>query len=85
MKNLNSMHSRLAHIFPGMVIPTFELSDITDRGMTVHYKSTRQGLEYMVIGLIRGLGKKFQLNCDIRMTDAEPAEGTSQKFEVTWQ
>ena len=84
MKNLNSMHSRLSHMFPSMIIPTFEISDVTDRSMIVHYKSKRQGLEYMVIGLIRGLGKKFELDCDIRMTDAELFEGSSQKFEVTW-
>ena len=85
IKNLNSMHSRLVHIFPSMVIPSFEISDVKDDSMILHYSSTRQGLEYMVVGLIRGLAKKFKLHCDIRMTDAAPVEGTSQKFEIKWQ
>jgi hypothetical protein len=85
LKNLNAMHSRLVNVMPQMSIPTFELSEITDHSLTLHYRSHRKGLEHMVIGLLRGLGKKFNLDCAVQMTDAMDVEGTYQKYALTWQ
>jgi Haem-NO-binding len=84
LKSLNAMHSRLANIMPQMQIPTFELSDITPKSMTIHYRSHRKGLEYMVVGLLKGLGKRFELECSIEMTDAISVEGTYQMYKLKW-
>ena len=85
LNNINSMHSRLADTMPHMTIPTFSLSDITHNSMTVHYYSKRKGLEPMVTGLLRGLAKRFDMDCTIEMSTAETVAGTSQMYLVKWQ
>jgi Haem-NO-binding len=84
LNNLNSMHSRLTDTMPHMVVPTFRLSDITDHSMKVHYYSHRKGLEHMVTGLLRGVAKRFGIDCSIQMSAAEAVAGTSQIYLVTW-
>lgn len=84
LKNLNMMHFRLGQIMPEMVMPKFDVSDVTDTSLLLHYESKREGLTDMVTGLIRGLSKRFETNCHIELV-ASKAKGDSHDiFRISW-
>jgi Haem-NO-binding len=61
LSELDNMHSRIALLFPKLRPPSFECSDIERTSVRLHYYSTRVGLAPMIFGLVRGLGRLFQL------------------------
>jgi len=60
--NLNHLHRRVGDILPKLLPPKFECEIISEQVVQLHYTSHRDGLNHMVIGLIKGLGKRFKLN-----------------------
>ncbi len=58
--NLDNLHSHVAMTFPDLRPPSFEVEEI-DGGdaLLLHYRSERAGLGPMVIGLLKGLGKRL--------------------------
>ena len=59
LHNLHDLHSHVALTFPQLQPPSFWLSDSTEGSVRLHYQSTRSGLAPMVVGLLHGLGKRF--------------------------
>src|SRR6185437_8668564 len=59
LRNLDNMHTRIALTFPKLDPPSFRVSDITDSSLTLHYYSKRPGLAPLVVGMVKGLGKRF--------------------------
>jgi len=68
--NLDNLHSHVGLTFPQLRPPAFEVEDIegTD-SMLLHYRSERTGLAPMVVGLLKGLGKRFSQ--DVRVHPME--------------
>ena len=65
MSNLDAPHDHLEAVYPGMRAPSFRVSDREEDGaLILHYYSSREGLEHIVIGLIRAVARKL-LNTDI--------------------
>lgn len=64
ISNLDALHDHLASAYPGMRAPSFRVSDRKDGTLILHYYSSRQGLEYIVIGLVRAVARKL-LNTDV--------------------
>ncbi|QKO21707.1 heme NO-binding domain-containing protein [Rhodoferax sp. BAB1] len=58
--NLNLMHGRVEGIFTQMKLPRFRVEDIRPGEFLLHYDSERPTLAPMVIGLVRGLAKRFR-------------------------
>lgn len=65
MRNLPGLHARVALIFPNLKPPTFAVSDETPNSITVHYRSSRTGLQPMVFGLLKGVAARFQTEATI--------------------
>lgn len=82
--NLNMMHFRLGQIMPEMIMPKFEVSDVTSNSLLLHYQSNRDGLADMVTGLIKGLGKRFNTNCDVEIISAKSKGDNHDIFKVSW-
>lgn len=61
IQQLDAMHSRIAMTFTELTPPSFRCSKITQNSLTLHYYSDREGLAPFVIGLMRGVGKMFNL------------------------
>jgi hypothetical protein len=59
LQNLDNMHTRIALTFPELEPPSFWCSEITSQSLRLHYRSGRPGLAPLVLGLIKGLGKRF--------------------------
>jgi guanylate cyclase soluble subunit beta len=52
LENLDALHDHLATIYPGMRAPSFRCTE-KDGAIILHYYSEREGLEPIVIGLVR--------------------------------
>jgi hypothetical protein len=80
LENLDSMHARIGGTMPKLVPPSFEREAQPDGSSIVHYRSTREGLAPMVLGLLRGLAKRF--NVEIEVEQLEPAGAGHERFRV---
>jgi hypothetical protein len=65
--NLDNLHTRLGLSMPDLRPPSFECEKLDGKTFRLHYRSERQGLTPMVVGLIRGLADKFGLAIDLRI------------------
>ena len=84
LANLDAMHVRVALMMPNLKPPSFRVRDARDRSLTLDYISKRQGLVPMVIGLVKGLGRKYGLEPRVTLT-VPRAEGSDvDTFEVRW-
>ncbi len=61
LNNLDMLHERVNNIMPGLVPPQFSTRNSTANSIDLIYRSKREGLTPMVMGLLRGLCKKFNL------------------------
>lgn len=66
LQNLDALHDHLSTIYPGMRAPSFRVSQRADGVLILHYFSERQGLEHVVIGLVRTVAKKLH-NQDVEV------------------
>lgn len=65
LDNLDSMHARIGGTMPKLKPPSFEREPQADGTSVLHYRSEREGLAPMVLGLIRGLSKRFGIEVEI--------------------
>jgi len=66
LDNLDSMHARIGGTMPALVPPSFRREPQPDGSSILHYESKRQGLAPMVLGLLRGLARRFSIQIDVR-------------------
>lgn len=59
LRNLDSLHTRVALLYPDLKPPHFRSSDETADSLILHYHSERPGLAPMVRGLLKGLSITF--------------------------
>ena len=85
IENLNLLHDRLANVMPELNPPIFNSKRINNTHIELYYKSERKGFKYMALGLIKGLGKKFNHNIEINITSTY-TEGKHKVtvFDVKW-
>lgn len=67
--NLDNMHSHVGLTFPALRPPSFQVERVDGgRSLLLHYRSERMGLAPMVIGLLKGLGRRFGEDVTVRQT-----------------
>jgi len=85
LKNLDDLHVHLSNIMPNLIPPSFQCENVTKNSMLLHYRSSRQGLTPMVLGLLKGLGERFQTPCTASIQSSDEDEhGVHIVFSVTW-
>ncbi len=84
LQNLDAMHVRVGNVMPELKPPSFECSDITSNSLQLHYFSDRAGLAAMVVGLVKGLGKRFNTPCEVQILASKSAGEDHDIFEVKW-
>lgn len=72
---LNNLHSRVRLLAPELRPPSFQCTDITDGSLVLHYRSEREGLAPMVVGLLRGLGRRFRTPVTVTHTRVRGRDG----------
>ena len=65
LENLDNLHVRVGLSFPELKPPSFRCTDHGDGVVRLHYYSSRRGLLPLVVGLLRGLGPRFQTTVDV--------------------
>lgn len=87
MSHLNEMHGRVETMFSEMNMPEFALESSSQDGrqFIIAYRSQRQGLAPFVLGLLQGLGKRFNEQLQIRQISDRAQGAESDRFEITVQ
>ena len=84
LNNLDMLHNRVAGIMPGLIPPQFSTRNEKTNSIELEYRSMREGLSPMVVGLIRGLGKRFQLTCKIEHIQQKNDVNDCHVFKIDW-
>ena len=69
LSHLDELHSRLGVQFPELRPPEFDCEQTDDTTIELHYQSSRQGLAPMVVGLVEGLGKRFDHSVEVTQVE----------------
>lgn len=80
--NLDEMHGRVESVFPNMLLPTFRLVDLGPDELELHYRSHREGLAPMVVGLLKGLAARFGEQVQIEQVARRGPEVPADVFHV---
>ncbi|XP_071976904.1 guanylate cyclase soluble subunit beta-1 [Engystomops pustulosus] len=60
LQNLDALHDHLGTIYPGMRAPSFRCTDAEKgKGLILHYYSEREGLQDIVIGIIKTVAQQI--------------------------
>ncbi len=68
LKNLNALHIRVGMTYSNLKPPSFNCEEIDSNNLVLRYFSHRKALGPLVIGLIYGLGEKFNEEIVIKQT-----------------
>ena len=79
LENLDEMHARISLSFPHLQPPSFDLEELEDGRLELHYHTDRPGLAPMVIGLLNGLAKRFGQEIDL-IHEGPEQEGGHDRF-----
>ncbi|GAX36017.1 heme NO-binding domain-containing protein [Nodularia sp. NIES-3585] len=82
LENLDNLHTRLGIIFPQYQPPSFECIDVEEDSLSLHYHSHREGLAPMVLGLVKGLGTRFDTEIEITQTKSKNDGAEHDEFLV---
>ena len=83
LDSLNEMHERIKLSMPHLKPPIFEFEEGEANTHVLHYSSDREGLEPMVVGLLRGLGRKHKVAIDVVQHDQPAYDGVRASFSLT--
>lgn len=82
--NLDSLHSEVGRSLPRLAPPSFLCEEETETSILVTYLSRRPGLGAMVVGLLRGLGKRFGEEISVEWISHKASEEEGDRFRVTF-
>lgn len=82
--NLDGLHARIRLSFPHLRPPSLKCSDIAECSLRLHYYSDRPGLAPMVIGLVKGLGSRFDTEVEISLVIDKSNGADHDVFFVRW-
>lgn len=82
--NLNEMHERIKMTMPNLKPPSFEFEEHEDGRCSLHYFSDREGLEPMVIGLLKGLSRETGEPVSIVQDETPGVEDARASFTITF-
>jgi hypothetical protein len=84
LKNLDDLHDHISSAFTEFSPPSFVVDDVTEEIFFLHYRSSRKGLESFVVGLLKGLKKRFEVDIGIEVETREELEvGEHIVFKLT--
>ena len=84
LKNLNMLHGRVSNLMPELAPPQFECINEQENSIDLIYRSHRDGMVPMLLGLIKGLGKRFGKEVVIQQVENNISDKTAVIFHLTW-
>lgn len=85
LRNLDLLHARVARSYPALKPPSFECQDVDEGTLLLHYRSTRDGLTQMVVGLVKGLGVMFQTDVEVEVVQRKSEGADHDVFKVKYE
>ena len=82
--NMPLFHNRVMMMYPKLAPPEFQISEIEENSLHLHYLSHRKGLTDFVRGLLNGLGKFFEVPISIEHIETKTSEHTHEIFKISW-
>ena len=82
LENLDNLHTRVGISFPQFQPPSFECNHVEEDSLRLHYHSHREGLAPMVLGLVKGLGTRFDTEVEIMQTQSKSDGAEHDEFLV---
>ncbi len=82
--NLPMFHNRIMLMYPKLTPPEFQISNIEENSVQVHYFSKRLGLQEFVRGLLSGLGKMYETPVVIELLESREDGKNHEIFKVSW-
>lgn len=83
LSNLDTMHTRIALNMPSLRPPSFRCEVIDTGVMLLEYRTEREGLEPMVLGLLRGLAQRFRTQVELSWTPPQaPHQATLFQVKI---
>lgn len=84
LMNLPLFHNRIMLLYPKLTPPEFQISNLEENSVHVHYFSRREGLQEFVRGLLSGLGKMYETPVAIELLESRNDGNNHEVFKVTW-
>jgi hypothetical protein len=84
LDNMDSLHAQIRLSFPQLRPPSITCVTKPNGQLIISYVSERAGLAPMLVGLVRGLGKRFATPVDVEYLAVEHGETFAEKFLVTF-
>lgn len=85
LENLDNLHARVGISFPQLQPPSFECTEAEENALHLHYHSEREGLAPMVMGLVKGLGDRFDTDVNIVQTHSREDGADHDIFMIQYQ
>ncbi|MEG4075783.1 heme NO-binding domain-containing protein [Microcoleus sp. Pol14C2] len=85
LENLDDLHIRIGVQFPKLRPPSFECTEVARDAIELHYRSTREGFAPMVVGLVKGLGDRFETAVEIAHTQSREAGFDHDIFRIEYR
>lgn len=85
MNHLPDLHSRILLVLPNLNPPDFQVRVEAPNQLSLFYQSHRAGLQHFVIGLIYGLGKRFDVEVNVEWKTQTKTDDEPDIFHITWK
>jgi hypothetical protein len=82
LQNLDNLHGRVGLSFPSLQMPIFQCSELQAESLNLYYYSERPGLTPLVIGILKGLGQRFDTEVDIRHVSGKSNGEDYEQLEI---
>jgi len=84
VNNLDQMHAKIKFSLPELEPPMFRATDITPAGFRLHYYSKRPGLAPVVVGMMKGVAKIYNLQIEMKLERPRGPNHDHDEFSVTY-
>jgi hypothetical protein len=85
LQNLDNMHARIGVSFPNLKPPSFECNETDESSLSLEYRSEREGLAPMVVGLVKGLGSRFDTEVDVTQVKSREDGAEHDEFLIKYK
>ncbi len=82
LMNLDALHARVGQAFHDLRPPSFWCTDVTSDSLLLHYSSERDGLAPLAVGMIKGVGRMFDVEVSVTSVGSESGDDESHTFRV---
>ncbi len=82
LAGLDEMHDQVRLAMPHLVPPSFEFEEGADGVHRLHYHSHREGLQPMVIGLLKGLSEQTGVGVEVTLVESRADGHDHDVFEL---